>query len=194
MSSHYAKLKETEEGDSDDNLMTLARKDHGFSDDDENTLLGGAKKKVSKVRRAKEELGLGKRVVFDEDGHAFDPFTMQSIQEFAPTAQVVAAKQQQFVETNAAAMKKADAIDKDIEKARRREIKLLRKEKEKAIRREQSGYQAPMATLGALSEDVTYDDNESESESESDDDEDTPAFKRQKLESLEDLAVKIMNH
>ncbi len=176
-------------------MITLTRKDHDVSDD-ETTLI--RKKKGSKAERAKEDLGLGKKLVFDDDGNMYDPFTMQSIKEFAPTKQVVTEKQQEFLSVNTEAMKEADAIDKDVAKARRKEIKLARKIKEKAIRREESGFQGTLSSTAAtLAGD--HSDFENQSDSSSDHDQDLEddfdsdrVVKRQKLESMEKLALELM--
>ena len=131
LSSHYAKLKEME-NDSDDDLLTLARKDHDVSDQEE---LVVKKKKGTKIKKAKEEFGLGKKLVFDEDGDAYDPFTLEKLQDFAK--QDISQKRKDFIESSATLMKEVDVLDKTVEKERRRELKRERKLKEKAVRREQ---------------------------------------------------------
>ena len=194
LSQHYAKLKAQDEEDSGDDFLALARKDHDVSDGgeaiDEHFIKNPNKKKAGKVRRAKEQFGLGKKLVFDEDGNEYDPFKMESIQEFAPTTDVIQEKQQEFINATASLMKEVDVVDKTLEKERRREIKRARKLKEKAIRREESGYfndsGVTLANTGDGSD--AYDDDESEN--------DVPA-KKQKIdlskESLEELALQLLN-
>ena len=209
LSSHYAKLKQVDD-ESDDDLITLTRKDHDVSDD-ETTLI--RKKKGTKVERAKDELGFGKKLVFDDDGNIYDPFKMESVEEFVPSKELVTEKQKEFLSVNAEVMKKADAIDKDVAKAKRREIKKIRKMKEKAIRREESGYHLSSATLDG--KDSDFEDSSSgeqdanqkrdlldaddlnviESNASDSDDFNTNSnriFKRQKLESMEQLALELM--
>ena len=137
---------------------------------------------------------------------------MQRIEEYAPTPALVAEKQDEFLAVNARVMQDADVLDKRVEKEKKREIKLARKIKEKAIRREESGYQG--GGEGAV---VALDENEGDEGEESffsdddnhdDDDEmeedtfgsasenesnDARASKRLKLESMEDMALQLMN-
>lgn len=138
---------------------------------------------------------------------------MERIEEYAPTAALVAEKQDEFLAVNARVMQDADVLDKRVEKEKKREIKLARKIKEKAIRREESGYQGGGGTVAALAENEGDEGEESlisggdGAEMEEEDDTfgsasgsdsenestDARASKRLKLESMEDMAMQLMN-
>ncbi|KAJ3346085.1 ATP-dependent RNA helicase dbp4 [Kappamyces sp. JEL0680] len=189
LSSHYAKLKEDGQ-DSDDDLLTLARANHEVSDNEEIVL---AKKKGTKLQKAKEEFGLGKKLVFDDDGDAYDPFTLEKLQDFSK--QDVRQKRVDYIEASASRMKEIDVVDKSVEKERRRELKRARKLKEKAVRREQSGY-LPQEDEADDSDRGSHEYQSGESNAGSDADEEAAPAKRQRLDmsqqTLEELALQLL--
>ena len=132
LSQHYSMLKDKEE-ESDEDLLTIARKDHDVEMDTK--ILVNPKKKVSKTKRAKQLLGLGTKVVFNEDGSTYNPFAMENLEDFE--REDVIEKQKTFMKQSAVSMEQADVTDKSVAKERRREIKRAKKLKEKELRRQE---------------------------------------------------------
>jgi ATP-dependent RNA helicase DDX10/DBP4 len=132
LSQHYSMLKDKEE-DSDDDLLTIARKDHDVEMDTK--ILVNPKKKISKTKRAKQLLGLGAKIVFNEDGTAYNPFAIENLEDFEK--EDIIEKQQDFLKQSVVSMEQADVTDKSVAKERRRDIKRAKKLKEKELRRQE---------------------------------------------------------
>ncbi|KAJ3315459.1 ATP-dependent RNA helicase dbp4 [Boothiomyces sp. JEL0838] len=150
LSSHYDKLKEKEE-ESDDELLTITRKDHEISDDEDTKLNKlQSKRSQKKIKKLLDERGLGTKLKFTDEGEAFDQFKVETLGEFEKEKKIDE-RTKEYLETTTEKMKLEDAVDKIKAKEKLKEMKRARKLKEKQLRREESG--PVQATLGEPNED-----------------------------------------
>ncbi|KAI8917411.1 hypothetical protein BC831DRAFT_438554, partial [Entophlyctis helioformis] len=205
LSEHYAKLKDMSDSDEDE-FLSLKRANHDIIDDEmpasamsdlTHRQLLKAKKKELKAR------GLGKRMIFDEDGNAVLAYKMETLDEFNKS-QDIDERRQTFLDETAAKMRSADAVDRAAARERLREKKRARKLKEKNERREESGPTAGKTTAkrSAATRDTESDtDMAGAPSARQPDDEQERALKRPKkmlknlnTASLEDLALQLLGN
>ena len=133
LSEDYTKLihdPASDESEADDDFINLKRADHALQDD---TALPGFK--ADSKRKQKEALSRkamlkykpkGQKLVFDEDGTTHDPNEMKETHDTG-TPDIAS-----FIELQKQEMSKIDAFDKDDARARKRELKRIKLEKERA--------------------------------------------------------------
>ena len=199
LSKHYNDLKEESGDDQEEDLLTLVRKNHDLDLNEPSlaSIQETSHKELLKTKRKElKKLGLGQKVIFDDDGNAINAFELESVKEFMKTD--LNSKKEQYLTEKSLEMKNADILDKNREKLRLKELKMLRKIKGKQ-------QPSPVET-GVTLDPTSFSQYESESESEQEleqdyeeseeesEDVEQPKSKKMKLqnEELEKLALKLL--
>jgi ATP-dependent RNA helicase DDX10/DBP4 len=143
LSEHYSKLIDHEPDNSDDNgddFITLKRANHDLSDDGplDPSNLSKRKLKMGNAKRAIMNNGLGKKLVFDEEGNAHELYEMADPEKLFQEKgglDGVKAEGYKFAEGERGRMRVADVVDKEEAREKKQEKKRKRKEKKKAVSR-----------------------------------------------------------
>lgn len=149
LTPHYSKLVAHDDDlagaeDDDDDVFTLARRDHDLDGADSDEDFEGVKKPlISSEDLSKRKLkegttrkgqlknrGMPTKVVFGEDGEARDFYEHGDDVEAGAGAEEV---RRAFVEAESARMREADIVDREVAREKRREKKRKRKEREREV-------------------------------------------------------------
>ncbi|KAL5036436.1 ATP-dependent RNA helicase dbp4 [Batrachochytrium dendrobatidis] len=162
LSEHYAKLKNQSESDTNDDeqdFLQIKRANHDIDDKDISSHASAQeithRQRLKLKKKALAQLGLSKKVIFDEEGNPVNAFQMETLDEFEKS-QDIASRQKGYIETSTAAMKEADEMDRIVHRAKLAERKRTQKQKEKNLRREESG-PSFQVTLGSRDDDPSND-------------------------------------
>jgi ATP-dependent RNA helicase DDX10/DBP4 len=172
-----------------------------------------SKKQILKAKKKEiENRGLGQQLVFDEEGKPVPKYKMESLDEYksrlmndlGDEQNILIKAAEKHAEKERQAMSVEDVTDKQVQKQRLREKRLMRKMKEKEMNEDSAG---PIVTLGPIDEASEQDSNTSEqdsdtSEQDSEQSEELTSRKRRKIASetldnlgadnLEALALQLM--
>jgi ATP-dependent RNA helicase DDX10/DBP4 len=136
LSSHYDILKNEEHDNNADEFITIARKNHDISDNEKDYVsTTKSRKKIPKSKRLEKDIGVGTKLLFTEEGEAVPAYQVESLDNL--TAQDLVSKKKSHLETAIRSMKVADIEDKVSAKQRLRDLKRIKKLKEKNIRRDE---------------------------------------------------------
>ncbi|KAL1725647.1 P-loop containing nucleoside triphosphate hydrolase protein [Schizophyllum commune] len=149
LSSHYSKMVERDEdgSGSEDDFITLARADHDLPEPDDNlpktfaqakqeNLSAKKKAKMSRTGRALVENGLGRKLVFDDEGREHELYELANGEEwFREKGGLEGAIREgaKFAEGERERMQKTDVVDREEAKEKKREKKRKRKEREREM-------------------------------------------------------------
>ncbi|KAH9265931.1 hypothetical protein BASA84_001359 [Batrachochytrium salamandrivorans] len=165
LSDHYAKLKTQSESDREEDdeqdFLQIKRANHDIDESENLASMADVsithRQRLKLKKRALAERGLGKKLIFDEEGNALHAFQMETLEDFEATRDI-ASRTKEYLEASSVAMQEADAVDRTVARAKLSERKRAKKLKDKADRREESG-QEVQATLGSYSgDDQSQDD------------------------------------
>ncbi|TRM66911.1 P-loop containing nucleoside triphosphate hydrolase protein [Schizophyllum amplum] len=210
LSSHYNKLVERDDAGSDeDDFITLKRADHDLPDADDGlpktfaqataeNLSAKKKAKMSKTGRAFAENGLGRKLVFDDEGNAHELYELNDADEWVQAKgglEGAIREGARFAEDERERMREADAVDREEAKEKKKEKKRKRKEREReAADGEVEAVLAPAEDSGYVSPDFGLPNDDEDEE-----DVAPPASKRRKgiaedgdLEDDEALALQLL--
>ena len=145
LSSHYSKLIEhdstSDDGDSDDEFITLKRADHDLPESEmlplDSSDLSKRKLKLGKAKQAIAKNGVAKKLIFDDAGKPHEVYEMADPDAwYEAKGGLVGAKKegQLFAQEEGLKMRAADVTDKQEARDKKRDKKRKRKEKEKAVR------------------------------------------------------------
>lgn len=139
LTEHYAKLIDHEPEDDDgDDFITLKRSDHDLTDEiplDEGNL-SKRKLKLGNAKRAIAKLGVGQKLVFDDEGKPHEMYELADAEDWYKAKGGLVGVQeegQKFAEEERVKMRATDVVDKGEAREKKREKKRKRKEKEKAV-------------------------------------------------------------
>ncbi|KAG7665410.1 DBP4 [[Candida] subhashii] len=142
------------EEDSDDDFMTVRRKDHDLAEDELPDLsLPDSKRQAKKALSKKASLaskGNPTKLVFDDDGVAHAIYELEEEEDFIKAGDAKKQKED-FVAKEREVMKVTDLADKETEKQKRQEKKRKRKDIERRLREdedESDSNEPVVATLG----------------------------------------------
>jgi ATP-dependent RNA helicase DDX10/DBP4 len=149
LTDHYSKLVSHEGGDDEDDVFTLARRDHDLDlgsdaevdptapiDSIAKQLITAddlSKRKLKDATTRKGQLktrGLGSKMLFDDEGQARDFYEHGKDVEQGAAAEEV---RRAFVEEESKRMREADVVDREVARDKRREKKRKRKEREREV-------------------------------------------------------------
>lgn len=140
LSEHYLNLTQPNTNkngeDSDDDFMTVKRRDHVLVEEDLPDLLIPTSKRAQKKALSKKQIllnqGTSKKFVFDDEGNAKPAYEVLGEAEFAKDGDFET-QLGKFIAKENELMKTADIDDKNIAKAKKLEKKRKRQEKERML-------------------------------------------------------------
>lgn len=140
LSEHYLNLTQPNADkngeDSDDDFMTVKRRDHVLVEEDLPDLLIPTSKRAQKKALSKKQIllsqGSSKKFVFDDEGNAKPAYEVLGEAEFAKDGDLET-QLGKFIAKENELMKTADIDDKNIAKAKKLEKKRKRQEKERML-------------------------------------------------------------
>ncbi|KAJ7220429.1 P-loop containing nucleoside triphosphate hydrolase protein [Mycena haematopus] len=141
LSAHYSKLIEgnQEDADDDDEFITLKRADHDLDGPavDEAAEMSKRKQRMmsSKAKRALLTGGLGRKLIFDDEGKPHELYEMEDADAWINDKGGIRGVEEEgrrFAEGEKGKMQEANVRDKEEAKEKKREKKRKRKEREKA--------------------------------------------------------------
>ncbi|KAJ7481739.1 ATP-dependent RNA helicase dbp-4 [Mycena latifolia] len=209
LSEHYSKLLEAgaDDGDADD-FITLKRADHDLTEldlPDEAADLSKRKQRMGKAKRTLLTGGMGRKLIFDDDGNAHELYEMEDGGQWMAEKGGLRGVTQaglEFAEGEMGKMRVTNVLDKEEAREKKREKKRKRKEREKAAVGGDTG--GPMV-VGPVSDDDGYVSPEFDLPSDSGSEEETwapPPTKRSKtshteprrtaVEDDEELALRLL--
>lgn len=139
LSEHYSKLIDHEpDHDDGDDFITLKRANHDLPDSGplDSSDLSKRKLKMGNAKRAIAKNGLGKKLVFDEEGNPHELYEMADPEDWYKEKgglEGVKAEGKKFAEGERGRMRVADAVDKEEAREKKREKKRKRKDKENGV-------------------------------------------------------------
>ncbi|KAJ6481779.1 ATP-dependent RNA helicase dbp-4 [Mycena sanguinolenta] len=139
LSEHYSKLIDND-ADDDDDFITLKRADHDLDGEDEPDAAADLSKRkqrmlASKAKRAILTGGLGKKLIFDDEGKPHELYEMEDADTWINEKGGIRGVEEEgrrFAEGEKGKMQEANVRDKEEAKEKKREKKRKRKEREKA--------------------------------------------------------------
>ncbi|CAI5759463.1 unnamed protein product [Candida verbasci] len=170
LSDHYLKMtgnKATTNQDSDDDFMTIRRKDHELNEDELPDLSIPVSKRQAKKALSKKislsSKGNPTKLKFDDDGNPHAIYELENEEDFKKLGDANEQKKK-FVEQEREMMKISDLNDKEVARLKRKEKKRKRKEIEQRMREEDEYYSDDevIATLGTpdLEKDMVFEEKE----------------------------------
>lgn len=122
--------------ESDDDFMSIKRKDHAIVDEELPDLTAPVSKRSAKKALSKKQSlsnhGFPTKLKFDDEGNAHPLYELEDEEEFKKKGDAMTQKKE-FVQKETLAMNDADTADKALAKAKRQEKKRKRKEMERRM-------------------------------------------------------------
>ncbi|CAN3370851.1 ATP-dependent RNA helicase Hca4p [Diutina catenulata] len=135
LSNNYRNMTGNDDEDSDEDFITVKRKDHHLEDGELPDLSAPVSKRQAKKQLSRKASLAAKgnptKLKFDDEGVAHPLYELQDEEDFAAAGDA-AEQKQQFVAKEAEVMAMADAGDKALAKEKKKEKKRKRKEAERA--------------------------------------------------------------
>jgi hypothetical protein len=141
LSEHYSKLIEGggDDGDEED-FITLKRADHDLGEElglpDEAADMSKRKQRMGKAKRALMTGGMGRKLIFDEEGNPHEMYEMEDADRWMEEKgglEGVTEEGRKFAEGEVGKMRVTNVVDKEEAREKKREKKRKRKEREKAV-------------------------------------------------------------
>ncbi|KAI9592977.1 P-loop containing nucleoside triphosphate hydrolase protein [Syncephalis fuscata] len=150
------------DADGDDEFMTLKRVDHDLDDSTPELIEAQSKRSMRKTKKdIAKNAPRGEKLLFDDEGEAHPVYEFEALDDFMKAGDVTE-KQKAYVEENLAAMRDADATDRQMAREKRREKRLKRKLREQEEANNNEDDDKYVVQLGGISDEGEADSGSDE--------------------------------